>query len=366
MSFSSPREPSYYFPPAVPATTHTYPPQIAPLPVLSEPPSPSCTSNNVPRTRLQRLGNLLELRERHPGASIALVSGCIGIAAAVADPTCIPTPDEISTVLFATVCASGVIYVVLAMDHGSKEAVNGLEDAWGGAWRWLQDRISSILGSRVNEEEVEVSMMFNDEGNSVFLLDGPERLDPPKPPQQPESTSKAATASASPNPLPLVTLSQETRDLPKFNFKIPPMPDARSRNSSSSPSQEDHSRAHSVSPRLTPRYPMLQRQLFRSKPGSGSDQSPPNTTHASGILGPSPMPPLRPPEEWRHFTGRGFHEHQQKLNAVAEWSNPGSTKSLREIVRRAKELDERAEGEYGVLVEKEEGAAFEDLPRSIG
>ena len=48
---------------------------------------------------------------------------------------------------------------------------------------------------------------------------------------------------------------------------------------------------------------------------------------------------------WKHFTGTGFYKYQQKLEAVGEWSNPGSSRSLEEVMRSVEELGERGKWE---------------------
>lgn len=46
------------------------------------------------------------------------------------------------------------------------------------------------------------------------------------------------------------------------------------------------------------------------------------------------MPPRRTASsEWKNFTGQGFYKAQQKLEAVKEWSNPGSRRTFEEVMR---------------------------------
>ena len=62
---------------------------------------------------------------------------------------------------------------------------------------------------------------------------------------------------------------------------------------------------------------------------------------------------------WKHFTGTGFYKYQQKLEAVSEWSNPGSSRSLEEFVRGVKELEQndQAKGE-SLHVDEEDEDSF--------
>lgn len=57
------------------------------------------------------------------------------------------------------------------------------------------------------------------------------------------------------------------------------------------------------------------------------------------------MPPRRiGPQEWKNFTGVGFYRYQQKLKAVGEWSNPGSSGSSEEVMQRVEDPEERGRG----------------------
>ncbi|KAF9701551.1 hypothetical protein EKO04_001117 [Ascochyta lentis] len=67
-------------------------------------------------------------------------------------------------------------------------------------------------------------------------------------------------------------------------------------------------------------YQPLHQQLLTRADTSSSSYD----THASGLLGPSPVPPRRTAApELKHFTGQGFWKHQQKLKAAEKWSSTG-------------------------------------------
>lgn len=67
-----------------------------------------------------------------------------------------------------------------------------------------------------------------------------------------------------------------------------------------------------------------------------------HSTHSSGLLGPSPMPRRRADAGWQHFTGNGFHRHEQKLRAVGQWSNMGRRdRTFDEILKEVEEMDEQ-------------------------
>ena len=69
------------------------------------------------------------------------------------------------------------------------------------------------------------------------------------------------------------------------------------------------------------------------------------------------MPPRRATQpEWKQFTGQGFYKYRQKLETVSEWSNPGSSRRLEEVMLEVERRDERVQGvESALAVETEDG-----------
>ena len=198
-------------------------------------------------------------------------------------------------------------------------------------------------------------MTFTAEGESVFLQDEPEarrsripspRAQTPQPAIPQRSSDERQTQTCPTLPAFAFPSAQNVNSAKAEQLNTPPLQtqptelfrlleDAESSTSSPSSHQQHNQYASSSST-----YPHIHQPIARHRPN-------PHTSHIldehpSGLLGPSPMPPRRSAlQGWKHFTGTVFYKYQQKLEAVNRWSNPGSSRSLEEVMRGVEELERK-------------------------
>lgn len=293
------------------------------------------------RTTYQHAGEIISYIHLNPTLPLASALALLGLVAEIEQPGFILRPTELSIGLVAAFCAGGVIFSVLALDQvgGDSNWLVKIEGCWGATWRWVQDRYTERgKGEEVmGEEEGEATMMFGKSGTSVFLQDTPLRTRPTTPlpqmsePAQGDSTPQQASEGTSPQNTPALSGS--------LIFEYPPVHGVTPMNSPPSPHRQEHVYASSSSTQPSLRQPTPRRAHF--EPPESLHISPlRENNHASGLLGPSPMPPRRTASnEWKNFTGQGFYKYQQKLEAVNEWSNPGSRRTFEEVMRGVRGKD---------------------------
>ncbi|KAJ4992928.1 hypothetical protein SVAN01_01632 [Stagonosporopsis vannaccii] len=326
------REPSYYFPPALPPSALASPPLIAssepaqdPLTSTASILTPPHTANATSRARLSHF--VLLVKEQR-GALIAATWCCIGVAAVSGDPSCLPPLEQLGAGLVGAVCAGGVGCLVIAWDWMDE----GLENTWGRVWRWVKDRVFSEVWDEEGDRENEGTVIFDGDGNSVFLLDesepdlGSERKGPATPMQERDSAGEAGPVDSVLNASTGTNSSRET-------------------------------------PGRLPRLKLLSRPLFRTPQTNLSshhaDRGPnipsadlstplPEENHPSGLSGPSPMPSRHAANEWKHFTGQGFWKRQQEIDDVSRMLHAGRARSLDKIQRDVEEMDKKNREKEGL------------------
>ncbi|KAH6644406.1 hypothetical protein C7974DRAFT_439727 [Boeremia exigua] len=309
-------------------------------------PSRSYTLNGHTHTRSHGLLGLLDLVRRNTTRITTLTSISIGVIAMIEDPTCIPRLDELGIGIVATVCAGVVIYGVVGLNRRGERIGwdgEGFEDAWGWVWRWTLDKLPGAgKDTEGDKGEADTTMMFDKDGNSVFVLDQPERSNLATPiPKRDSARENAATPSLTPT----IGLSHKALDRPALpEFKVPSIPGPRPMPSTPSSCRQDRGLTSSFSQSPTLSYSMVQHQLDRTTQSPVSYNTLPEINHASGLLGPSPMPSRYAIPEWKHFTGQGFHKHHQRQGAVARWLISGSSRSLEETTREIERIDEQDGG----------------------
>ena len=201
--------------------------------------------------------------------------------------------SELGNGLLGAVCAGGIIVGVVALDGVADGVDAGVESAWGKVWRWCEDRVGRGEGEEMQEGE---EMVIDEEGTrrevEVHEM------------EEVTSTVRPRGSELSPSQ------RKERPALPASAFPALPLP----------PSPSGQEVAYT----------------------SGSSCLYESGQHASGLLGPSPMPPRRTSVGWQHFTGNGFHRHEQKLRAVEQWSNMGRRgRTFDEVLREVEEKDEQ-------------------------
>lgn len=301
---------------------------------------------DCPPTKLQRLSNLVNTIKTNASTSIALISGAIGLAAAVEDPFCLPQLSELGNGLTGLMCAGGIVMGVVALENVAEGVDADVEEAWGKVWRWVKDKISGprTPGGEEGEggegQEVEEVMMFDDEGRSAFLRDTP----PATPPSMQDDSGDSLAVPATPPAQQSSERGSSRRSgcpaLPAFTF--PPLPDTRAINSPPSPPQQEYAYTSStMQPALN--HPVPRRRAEHDASNLLHFHTYADGTHASGILGASPMPARRTTQsEWQHFTGQGLHKHEQKLKAVNLWAVPGRrNRTFDEILKEVGEMDNK-------------------------
>lgn len=262
-------------------------------PVREAPPSPSATTNrssacqsappeplqaaNTSLTHLRRLTDYIALTKQNTTSVLALTCLTILIAALIEDPpTHLLSGYALIAALVGVVCAGSGIWAVLKWEEGEEAGVLrwglDLEDVWGRVWRWVTDRWGKGVGE--GESTVVSPARVQDRAVRVALEGESTTAD--------SSHADVSTAPGTPSPHP-----------------------------------------HS-----SPEQPLL--HSFTHNTAFDLD----HTDHASGLLGPSPMPP-----RFRHFTGAGFHKHAQELRAAAKSSVHG--RKFEEVLRDIEESESR-------------------------
>lgn len=271
------------------------------------------TTVAAPRIRLRNFTSLTKFASNNRGALIAGISCCIGVAAVVEDSSCLPQLQELGVGLQGAVYAGGVVCLVLALGWVDER----FEGVYGRVWRCVKHR---VFGQDRDEGdgEVEVTMMFDGEGRSVYLLDeeGPEsevgseqkqkqkQKGPAALMRERRSGGEAVAVESTMDTTPGNTSSWDTPGrMP--NLKPPPRPLYRTSKPSISPSQAN-------------RVPKL--------PSVHYSPPPPEDYHASGLLGPSPVPERYAAPGWKHFTGEGFWRRQQEIDDVNRMAHLGKSK----------------------------------------
>lgn len=362
MSFLTPsvHDQSYFFPPV-----HLPPPK----PSSSTSASTTEHASSDPRPQhpmatphLHKLSNFVNLLKRSTGATIALCWGAIRIAAVVEDQSVVPPLVDLGKGVVGVVCAGGLVWGVVALGDTAEGSDRvDVEGKWRAVWRWWRDRAGRGGGERRGQMEMEGTMTFTAEGESVFLQDEPEagrpRIPPPRAqtpqPAIPRRSSDERQTQTRPTlPTLAFPLTQNANSVEAEQPIIPPSQTQSTErflsfedicSSNSSPSRRGRD-ATSTYTSKTSSHPNIHQANLRHRPK-------PHTSHLfdehlSGLLGPSPMPSRYwASKGWKHFTGTGFYKHQQKLEGVSEWSNPGSSRSLEEVMRSVEELGERGKWE---------------------
>jgi hypothetical protein len=262
-------------------------------PVREAPPSPAATTNssfacraaspeptqpaNTFLTHLRRLSDFIAFAKQNPTSVLALTCLTILIAALIEDPPAhLLSGYALIAALVGVLCAGSGIWAILKCEEGEEASVLrwglDLEDVWGRVWLWVTDQ----WGKGVDEGESTVPSSARVQDCAVqFKLKG----------QSTTADSSHGDASTSPGtPLP------HPQSLPSQSLH--------------------HSLTHNTAFKLD------------------------HTDHASGLLGPSPMPP-----RFRHFTGTGFRKHAQELKAVEKWSTYG--RKFEEVLRDIEESESR-------------------------
>ena len=265
----------------------------APSPMREAPPSPSATTNRSPAcqsappeppqaantspTHLRRLSDYIALTKQNTTSVLALTCLTILIAALIEDPPAhLLSGYALIAALVGVLCAGSGIWAVLKWEEGAEAGVlrwsPDLEDVWGRVWRWVTDQ----WGKGVDEGESTVlsSARAKDRAAGGALEGEGTTAD--------SSHKDVSTAPGTPSPQP--------RSLPEQSLH--------------------HSLTHNTAFDLD------------------------HADHASGLLGPSPMPP-----RFRHFTGAGFHKHAQELRAAGRSSAHGQ--NFGEVLRVIKESESR-------------------------
>ncbi|KAF1925821.1 uncharacterized protein M421DRAFT_232381 [Didymella exigua CBS 183.55] len=292
---------------------------------------------NTPSIQHQTRPKLTTMLRAYAGLSIAVLTCMLGLATAIEDSTCLPQLTELGNGLIGLVCAGGIVMGVVILDHVSDAVDTGIEAAWGEVWRRIKDCVAGGRGEHEGNEMEEV-MMFNEEGNTVFLHESP----PGTPKEEIQGVAEPVTPRDSFEPCE----EGGNGTLGLLAFTLPPLPQTRAMNSPPSPPRQEF--AYTSSSSQSPFYhPVPHQRVGHGIPGFLHSQTYADENHTSGLLGPSPMPQRRTDPGWQHFTGRGFDRHRQKLEAVSEWSHPGT---------RARKFDD-------ILEEIEEMAGQE--PREI-
>jgi hypothetical protein len=263
------------------------------------PPTPTATEGSAHKAppgitppERRTLARLITAIKHHAGTSLAVVTSAIGLAAVLEDPASLMQLTELGNGLVGLVCAGGMILGFVVLDGVADGVDAGVESAWGKVWRWCGDWVGSSGGGYVEGEE---GMDMED------------------------------VASQS--------QGKEGQALPDFTF--PPLP-----NTPSTLTQEVTYTSSSSQPTL--QHPTPRRRPDHNTQELQHSQTYATGNHASGLLGPSPMPHRRTSADWQHFTGTGFHRHEQKLRAISQWSNMGSRdRTFDEILREVEEMDER-------------------------
>lgn len=187
--------------------------------------------------------------------------------------------------------------------------------------------------------EVEEVMIFDEEGTSAFLRDTP----PATPPSMQDDPGDSLAVPATPPAQQSSERGPSRRSgrpaLPAFTFS--PLPDTRAMNSPPSPQQEYAYTSSTMYPALDHSIP--RRRAEHDASNLLHSRTYADGTHASGILGASPMPARRTTQsEWQHFTGQGLHKHEQKLKAVNLWAMLGRrNRTFDEILKEVEEMDDK-------------------------
>ena len=348
MSFLTPsvHDPSYFFPPV-----HLPPPK--PSSSTSASTTEHASSDSHPQRlmaapHLHKLSKFVNLLKCSTGATIALCWGAIGIAAVVEDRSVLPPLVDLGKGVVGVVCAGSLIRGVVALGDTAEGSDRvDVEGKWGAVWRWWRDRAGRGGGERKRQMEMEGTMTFTAEGESVFLQDEPEawrpripspRVQTPQPTIPRRSSDERQTQTCPTLPSFAFPPAQNVNSAKAEQSSTPPLQTQPTKLfplfedaelSISSPlSHQQHTRHASSSSS----HPHIHQPIARHRPN-------PHTSHIldenpSGLLSPSSMPPRQSTfQEWKHFTGTGFYKHQQKLEAVSEWSNPGSSRSLEKVMR---------------------------------
>lgn len=258
------------------------------------------TPPDIPIAQAPRPSPLIATIAANAGPSIAVLAGAIGLSAVLEDPSSLPRLSELGNGLIGLACAGCIVVAVVALDSATEGVGAGVEEAWGRMWRWVGDRV------RGQEGEVEDETRMLDEGGdgSVLYQDQDQDQD-----QQPGTLLDQTT--------PMRALRQEQSHglhLPSFTFP---------------PSSEGGSEEYSRPRQRVDRHP-LSSHIYA------------DTQHASGLLGPSPLPPRSSVQPaWTNFTGQGFHRHEQRLKAVSLWATPGRRgRTFDEVLREVEESDD--------------------------
>jgi hypothetical protein len=284
------------------------------------PPTPTATEGSAHKAppgitppERRTLARLITAIKHHAGTSLAVVTSAIGLAAVLEDPASLMQLTELGNGLVGLVCAGGMILGFVVLDGVADGVDAGVESAWGTVWRWCGNWVGRSGGGHAEGEEGVV--VFGAEGTAVGLRDAVAR----------ERTEMEDVMSQS--------QGKERPALPDFTF--PPLP-----NTPSPLTQEVTYTSSSSQPTL--QYPTPRRRPDHNTQELQHSQTYATGNHASGLLGPSPMPHRRTSADWQHFTGDGFHRREQKLRAVGQWSNMGRRdRTFDEILREVEEMDER-------------------------
>ena len=241
-------------------------------------PGPTQTASTYLITHLHRLYGYIALAKQNTTLVLALTCLTILIAALIEDPPAyLLSGHALSAALVGVLCAGSCIWAVLKLEEGEEEAGvlrwgPSLEDVWGRAWRWVMDR----WGKGVDEGDSTVlSPARVQESAAVSKLEGESTT-------ADSSDGDASTTPSTPSPHP--------QSLPEQSLQ--------------------HSRTRNMAFDMD------------------------HTDYASGLLGPSPMPP-----RFRHFTGAGFRKHAQELKAAEKWSAYG--RKFGEVLRDVEESESR-------------------------
>ena len=286
-------------------------------------------------TTYRRVLELINFISLNPRLLLASVFAILGIAAEIEQPGFFPRLKELGIALVAIVCGSSVVINALALERLSEGAQFGIDEVWSVMWRWICDVISDeerIVGEDENRQAEEVTMMFSKGGTSVFLLDTPNR-------HRAGTTIQTPLAAIIPQQLSGSDIPRETLNQSRSPFF--PLPSVAFPQSCNSPPSL-HRQEHETIPIPSTQKPLHHFITLREAGIDVSGLLVEEETHASGLLGQSPMPSHSTvPNQWKNFSGKGFYKYYQKLEAVSKWQNPGSSRSFEDVPKNIESMDGR-------------------------
>jgi hypothetical protein len=233
----------------------------------------------------------------------ALLVFLLALGAEWEQPGCFPRPRSLTNALVSTLCAGLLIVgIVILQDFTETNKWPWQEEGW--VWPW-----EALLWSQT----------VYDFGASTYT--------------SPDGFMSPLPSAASP-------VADTPTQLPNFDSQASkskggtPMSNIAGSNTSMPPP------ATIKQPIIIPPTPQLPRGLrpIHLPPPTPAD------IHKSGLLGESP----RAPPQFKHFSGDFFHRNAQKLEAIREWSKPGSSALLVSWEEEEEEEEEKEEEENSV------------------